>query len=411
LHPESRIAFSPSLALAWVISKENFMTDVSAVDYLKLKLSGGIMATDDGVGSYYVYDDSYALSGGFYWYEGSRSRNGTIPSFGPNKTLGFEKRKDINVSLEGLLFNKRLSFEAGWFNNIRDRIVTRVQTLYPSWFTNYAPYDNYNSVAYRGVEIGLSWRQKWNDWSLTAGGNMLWNTSERLKVSEVYANDYQYRKGSPVDARFGLKAEGFFTDQQDIDNHAYQMFGEVQPGDIKYTDLNNDGYVDANDETEIGRWQAPFYFSFQLKLSYKCLTLFAMASAQTGATGYLGDSNYNNYYWQQGDVKYSEYMLNHWTEATKNTATYPRLSTRADDNNFRSSTFWLFNSDYFNLDRVQITYDVPVKPNNLLTVKTLSVFATASGLLTVGPNAGIRILNIGSAPQYRGFSIGLKTLF
>jgi hypothetical protein len=269
------------------------------------------------------------------------------------------------------------------------------------------PYKNFNKNVYRGFELGLSWQQKISDFSYMISGNIMYATSERLVVDEIYENDYQYRKGHPVDARFGLVSDGFFMSREEIDSHAYQAFGSVVPGDIKYIDQNNDGIVDNNDEIDIGRWQHPYSLGAQVKLSYKRLTLFARGTGRIGAVGYLS----NNYYWAQGSNKYSEYMLNHWTEETKNTATYPRLSASANNNNFRSSTFWLYNDDYFNLERIQLTWDLPISQNNKLSLKELSVFVNASNFLTISPSEEIRILNIGSEPQYRNFSVGIKTLF
>lgn len=405
LHPDNRVGFSPSLGLAWVISSEDFMSSVSFVDFLKFKVSGGIMNTDNF--DFYLYDAPYDGIGTFYWYEGAKSRSGIAPTRGENKNLFYEKRKDVNIGLEGELFNRRLAFDAYYFNNIHDDIVIRPLNKYPSYDISDVPYENYNKNVYRGFELGLSWQQNFGDFAFMAGGNILYSTSERLRVDEIYQNDYQYRKGHPVDARFGLVSNGFFMSQGDIDAHEYQSFGAVKPGDIKYIDQNNDNIVDSNDERAIGRWQAPFSFGINLKLSYKRLTLFARGTGRTGADGYLNSP----YYWAQGDAKYSGYMLNNWTEATKNTATYPRLSTTANNNNFRSSSFWLYKDDFFNLDRIQLTYDVPIKPGNKLTMKSLSVFLNASSILTISKAKDIRILNIDSEPQYRSFSIGLKTSF
>ena len=405
LHPDNRIGFSPSLGLGWVISSEDFMSS-TFVDYLKFKLSGGIMNVDNNLG-YFYYDEPYGGYGSLYWYEGTRSRSGVTPSYGANPNLFYEKRKDVNIGLEGKLFDNRLSFDAIYFNNIHDGIVVRPTNAYPSYMTYYVPYENYNKNVYRGFELGLSWQQKIGDFTFTVGGTMLYSTSERLKVDEVYQYDYQYRKGHPVDARFGLVSDGFFMSQNDVDSHSYQSFGAVQPGDIKYVDQNNDGIIDSNDERMIGRWQYPFSYGLNLTLSYKRLSLIARGRGYTGADGYLSSS----YYWVQGDVKYSEYMLNNWTEANKNTATYPRLSTTANNNNFRSSTFWLYSDDYFMLDRVQLTYDVPIRAGNILTMKSLSLFLNASSIFSISKSKDIQLLNIGAEPQYRSFSIGLKTLF
>lgn len=411
LHPDNRVKFSPSLGLAWIISSEEFMSSSTFVDFLKLKVSGGIMHTDVGIGDYYLYDDRYGNSGGLYWFEGQRSRSGTIPSFGGNPYLSFEKRQDINVGLEGELFNRSLAFDINYFNNIRADIVTRVSTLYPSYFTNYTPYDNYNKYGYSGVDLGLSYRKQINDFGIVLGTNLMYADSKVLQMDEIYANDYQYRKGNPVGASYALVADGFFMSQDEIDNHALQAFGAVQPGDIKYVDLNNDGIVDNNDQTMIGRSWAPFSCGVNLQFSYKKLTLYMRGTGRYGADGYLGGDNYNNYYWVRGDGKYSEFMLNHWTEETKNTATYPRLSSLDNSNNFRSSSFWLFSSDRFDIDRIQLTYDVPVKMNNTLKLRKLSIFGSVSNALTIAKNKDYLILNIGSEPQYRSYSLGLTASF
>lgn len=408
LHPDNRVGFSPSLGLAWIISSEGFMSSIDFVSFLKLKISGGIMNTDVGITDYFLYDDRYSGTGGFSWYEGSRGRSGTAPSFGANKNLFFEKRKDFNIGLEGELFNRLLGFDLIYFNNVRSDIITRPNTQYPSYFTSYIPYENYNKYAYRGVELGLSIRKRIGNFGFVIGTNLMYADSEVLQMDEIYGNDYQYRKGNPVSASYGLVSDGFFMSQDEIDGHAIQAFGAVQPGDIKYVDLNKDGIVNDNDQKMIGKGWNPFSCSINLKLTYMRFTLYVRGSGSSGGTGYLGNSNY---YFVQGDVKYSKFMLNHWTEETKHTATYPRLSTKADNNNFRGSDFWLYSSDRFNLDRIQLTYSVPVKSENLIKLKALSVFANASSILTIAKNKDYMILNIGSEPQYRTFTVGLTASF
>lgn len=411
LHPDNRTAFSPSLGLGWVMSSEDFMKPATFVDYLKLKVSGGLLYTDSWIGGYYWYDDLYVNSGALYWYDGSKSRAGTTPSFGENRDLFFEKRTDINAGLEGLFFNKSLSLDFNYFYSIHSDIVGKAQSIYPSYFNVYSPYANYGKNTFQGIDIGASFTKHFGDFSVVLGGNLLYMKSEVSKKDEIYSNDYQYRTGHPVESSFGLVADGFFMSQDEIDNHALQAFGSVQPGDIKYIDQNGDGIIDTNDEVFIGRWQAPYYYGLNLKLSYKRFSLFASGTGISGAKGFLGDGGFNNYYWAQGDNKYSEYMLNHWTEETKHTATYPRLSSQANNNNFRGSSFWMYKTDYFDLNRIQLSYDVPIKPSNKLTMKGLNLFIQANRVLTISKNEDIKNLTIGSEPQYRSYAIGLKTYF
>ncbi|MDR1668163.1 MAG: SusC/RagA family TonB-linked outer membrane protein [Bacteroidales bacterium] len=406
LPKKNRTAFSPSLGLAWMIGSEDFMAGADFVDYLKIKLSGGIMNTDAGL-DYFLYDDYYVYSGVLTWYEYQSIGQGMIPDHERNEQLFFEKRKDLNIGIEGALFDGTLTFDACWFINTRADIVMQTKTLYPSYYANYTPFVNYGKNRYSGLEMGLSVRQTFGRFGVVAGGNILYADSKILKTDEMYANDYQYRKGNPVDAVYGLVADGFFMSRDEVEQHKTQSFGFVQQGDIRYANQNGDMVIDENDEKMIGRSQAPFSFGVQLQLSYGRFSLFASGTGRTGADGALNGS----YYWVQGDGKYSAYMLHHWTEANKNTANYPRLSSNNNNNNFRSSSFWLYKDDYFNVDRLQLNYDVPLKNDNKITLKKLHLFANVANVATIAPNKEIRILNIGTEPQYRTFSIGLKAMF
>ncbi|MDR1155675.1 MAG: SusC/RagA family TonB-linked outer membrane protein [Bacteroidales bacterium] len=406
LPPSRYTGFSPTFGLAWVVSAEDFMRQFKAIDLLKLKVSGGITNTDAQM-DYFLYDDMYISSYGLGWYDGAKSRNGTLPAYGPNTHLFFEQYKDFNIGMEGVFFNRRLTIDANYFHTLRDGIAQQVFTAYPNYYTAYVPYENFGRNEYHGFEAGAWWKQKLGDLTVKAGGTLLYADSKTLKTSEIYTNDYQYRTGSPVDAVYGLVAEGLFADQGEIDVHALQAYGTVRPGDIRYKNLDGNGIVNDDDQQQIGRYEAPLVYGLDLTLSFKRFTLFAHASGQSGANGFLS----GDYYWAQGDSKYSSFMLNHWTETTAQTATYPRLSSLAQSNNYRTSTFWMYSNNYFSLDRVQLTCDLPVKQGNVLAVKSLSLFIDASSILMLSKAKDYLQLNVGSQPQYRSFSIGFKTLF
>lgn len=407
LPPNKRLALSPSLGLAWVISSEDFMSSLTAINYLKLRATGGILNSDAGISGFFYYDNRYTTSSSYAWYEGTYSNSGVISSYGANMNLGYERRKELNFGLEGLFFNKLLGLDANVFTSQYYDQITRPTTIYPSFFSNYLPYENFDNNAYHGAELGLTINKSLGDISLSIGANVLYANSEVKVRDEVYENAYQYRTGQPVDARFALVAEGLFQDAADIAGHAIQAFGTVQPGDIKYVDQNKDGIVNSNDQIMIGRSQAPYSYGLNFKVSFKSLTLFALGYGRIGADSYMS----SNYYWVDGDDKYTEFILNRWTEATKATATSPRLSSLSNSNNYQNSTYWLYKDNYFDLQRVQLSYELPSSIARTLFMKRLSCYVDASNLLLFSKYQKIRELNVGSEPQYRSFSIGIKTLF
>ena len=403
----NRGGFSPSLGLAWMVSEEDFMSSAGSIDYLKLKLSGGIIKSDIPIAGFFYYDNRYGGSGSYSWNEGQRSRGGIASSWSSNPGLGYASRNEINLGLDGLFFNKVLGLEANLFYEVYSDLVTRPSTIYPSFYTEFVPYENFGEEIYQGAEVGVSLNKSFGNWNFYLAANALYVTSERTKVDEVYSNDYQYRQGQPADATFGLESLGLFKDQTDIDNSPIQSFGSVLPGDIKYKDQNGDGIVDSNDEVYLRRWQAPFSGGLQLKISYKDLSLFVLGEGGSGSETFME----GNYYWVDGNDKYSEVVLGAWTPETMNTATYPRLSSLTNSNNNRRSSYWLYNNEYFSIRKIQLTYNMPESITKSLTMKHLNVFIDASDVFQFAKNLKIRDTRVGNEPYYRTFSVGLKANF
>ncbi|MCE5347890.1 MAG: SusC/RagA family TonB-linked outer membrane protein [Bacteroidales bacterium] len=407
LPKSEKMALSPSLGLAWVISSEDFMSSLNFIDYLKLRATGGIINSDAGIGGFFYYDNRYGTSSSYSWYEGTYSNSGVISNYGGNMSLSYERRKEFNFGFEGLFFNKMIGIDANVFTSQYYDQITRPSTIYPSFYSNFLPYANFDNNAYRGAELGLTFNKKIGAVNVAVGVNALYANSEVIKRDEVYANDYQYRTGHPTDARFALVADGLFENDEEIAAHAYQTFGTVKPGDIKYVDQNNDGIVNSDDQVIVGRSQSPYSFGLNLRLNYKSLTLFAQGYGRFGADTYMS----NAYYWVDGDDKYSETVLNRWTPYTKETATYPRLSSISNSNNFQNSTYWLFRDDYFDLQRIQLTYELPESVAGMFYMKRLSCYVDASNVYMFSKYREVKDLNVGSEPQYRSFSLGIKTTF
>ena len=402
----NRGGFSPTLGLGWVVSNEDFWKDNNILNYLKLKLSGGVLKTDENIGTH-IYNESYWYDGSFSWGDGDYSGNITYAGRSANPNLTYEKMKNINVGFESYWFNKQLSLETNFFYNRYSDQVLRRYNYYPSFVSVLFPDENYEEDSYTGVEIGAVWSRSIGDFSFDLGANLLYATSKVLKEDELWANDYQYRKGNSTDAQYGLVCLGFYESQEDIDNSPQQKFGEVKPGDLKYADLNNDDIIDDNDQMKIGNSQARFSYGINLNLKYKDFSLFISGEGRSGYDYFQS----GDYFWIDGNDKYSEVVWDRWTPETAATATYPRLSSKASDNNFRNSTFWLRNGRYFNLSRVQLTYSFPEKLLAKTPLKGVNIYLRGADLLMVSKNARLRQLNIGTEPQYRNFALGARVMF
>lgn len=409
LPKSNKIGFSPSVSFTWLLSEEEFLKNNALVDFLKVYTSLSMLKTDVDIDNYFLYENYYTSQGYYAWNDNlnNTSNSATVSMRGANPDLTFPTRKEFVLGIEGIVV-KNLAFSGNYFLIRNDGLLTRRMSLYPGFLNDFVPYSNYNANQYTGFDLSLTYTKTFNENSrLAIGWNNTYVTSKVIKRDELYAYDYLNRTGKPVDAIFGLQNAGFYSSADDIKNSPFQLFGEVKPGDIKYIDQNGDNIIDQNDEVMIGRWIAPFVFGAHLTFTYKQVTLFVLATGSMGGNGVRS----NDYYWVDGDDKYSTVVLNRWTDQTKNTATFPRLSSLRNENNFRYSDFWLYKTDRLDLSRVQLTYDFGKNTFRQGYLKDLQIYVSGYNLFTWSKNKDILLLNVYSAPQMTYYNLGIKANF
>lgn len=406
----NRTAFSPTVTLGWRISDENFFRDkVSFVDDLKLTTSYGKLNQDIDITDYYMYKGYYDPSGWYNWRDGGQGGSvSTSAKRGDNPNLGFVERKEFRAGLDVSMFKGLVTLDANFFHQYTNGLLTQgANSTFPSYYTGFLPYINYNKDKRTGIDATINLRKKIGQVDATLGFAGMYISSKAIRRDEAYSDAYQNRAGRALDASWGYVCEGFFRDQKDIDNHASQTFGTVRPGDLKYKDINNDGVVDTKDQVDLGHSSTPFTYGLNLTLKWKNFTLFAMGNGQSGAIGYKN----NSYYWIKGSSKYSDIVWGRWTEETKDIATYPRLTTGDNSNNLRNSTFWRYRTNRFNLTRVQLTYDLPETILTNTFINKMSVYFKADNLLTLSKERKHMEMTVGGTPQCRLFNIGVQASF
>ncbi|WP_372772728.1 SusC/RagA family TonB-linked outer membrane protein [Mangrovibacterium sp.] len=412
----NRGGLSPTLGVAYILSQEQFIKDIDFIDFLKVKATGGIIKSDLGISGYYLYNEDYSNGSTVTWADGQSSNRAKNLRQGANRNLGFEERIDLNLGFESYLF-KSLWVEFNYFKTDMDKQLTSLTNVYPSYYTDFRPLNNYDKDSYSGFELGIDYKKTSNDFTVNIGANILYAKAEVAKRDEINAYDYQNTVGKPTSAIFGLVDDGFYSEndftvdgegnltlQEDM---AVPSYGTVQPGDIKYLDQNGDNVIDNTDKKHIGQTSSPWSYGVNFKLKYKGFSLFVLGSGQFGSEGNLSD----DYYWVDGNDKYSETVLGRWTPETASTATFPRLSSQTNQNNFQRSTFWMYDNSYFSVRRAQLTYEFSKNVCKKIGMNKLSVSLAGSNLLQLAKNSDIRQLNIGGNPQFRSYTLGLRTSF
>ena len=415
----NRNAISPSATLGWRLSEENFLKDVNWLNDLRLTAGYTVLNQDLDIKEYFMYENIFTATGTWWgWSDANNSIQTSDSQRGGNDKLGFIKRKEFNVGLNGALFGNRLSFAVNYYNTVTDGLLAQPEYIYPSYMHTYwpvstfVPYINYGKNRRTGVDFSLGYNDKVGDFEYGIQAFGQTNSSKNLKVAENVEYDYMRTEGKLTDALWGYECLGYYNSQEDIDNDKVKSsFGTVKPGDLRYKDQNGDGVIDSKDRVVIGRWSAKFTGGMNLTLKYKNFTLFAMLTGQFGGNALKNDT----YNWVYGERKYSDVVLGAWTENKyKNgeSITYPRLTTQSGDNNFNASDYWMYSTDRIDLSRVQLTYDFNKSLfGDKSLVKGLQVYVNGSSLLTIAGERKQMERNVDSAPQTRSFTIGAKVEF
>ena len=427
----NREAISPSFTIGWNIAKEKFMKG-SFVDDLMLSASYSNLNEDIDVfmgdRNYYLYDASWNTAGGsFSWNEGV-STNITYSQMGANPALDFIHRKEWSVSLRGSFFNKLITTDLTFFNTDMDGFIIQNPTSFPSYLSgglsggSFKPAINNNIQNRKGLDFSVTAQKQFGKVYAALGVVGTYLKTNYTKYDEIVEHDYLHVEGHPLDAIRGYKCLGFYSfDDFDISTTADgktkytlkstlptpMIGGNIQPGNLKYEDVNGDNRIDSKDQVDLGKsgtFGSPLTLGLNLTLKYKNFTLFMLGNGQFGAYGMKN----NGYYYMSGDAKYSVNVLGRWTPETANTATHPRLTTLSSANDAANSTFWMYSTDRFNLRKVQLTYDFPQGMFDGKWVKALSVYLNGNDLLTISKNRKLMETSVGYAPQTRFYNLGVK---
>ena len=416
LYNSDKFSYSPSIAAAWNISNEDFFS-MSFVNFLTLKASWGIIKSTWGTvsGRGIDYDgvhltENTFYSNGRYTYNDGKWNNSGQEVLRGNPDLTWEKRREVNLGIKTVLLDN-LMIEVNYFNSLSyDQVVSR-DNSYPSTLGEFI-YENYEEFEVTGVELGINYRKNIGEFTYQLGVNMSTSNPIAVQVDEPdYVDAYRQRSGKDADAIFGLVSEGLYTTQDFIDGELNDdlptpTFGAVSPGDIKYRDLNDDGFINDDDKEKIGNSMSRFQYGFNLMLGYKGFTLYTSGTGQNGANVTYS----NEYYWVYGNRKYSEVARNRWT-GDGDDEDYPRLTSQSSPNNFQQSTFWLEDKNFFNLNVVQISYNLSTKVTNKVPFKHMKIYLRGTNLARISENKEREQLNVKSEPQSRTYSIGLTTTF
>lgn len=451
----------PSLSAAWRASGESFLNENKTISNLKLRAGYG-MVGNSNIGNYGYGSLMRTLSTPF----GTGYRVANIS----NPDLKWEASVQYNVGVDLSLFNGRVDFSVDtYYKTTKDLLL---QLSIPSylggqgWDDIQAPWGNIGQIDNKGVDISLSTHNiKGKDFNWTSNFIFSLNRGKVIELNEenqaIYGSLNWYSEfqtvtitkvGHPIGVFYGYKTEGVFKNKEDILNHSVQKADPTNPninyvnktggvwvGDMKFVDLNDDGFIDTDDQTIIGDPNPDFTFGFNNNFTFKD---FDMALSIVGSVG--------------GDIlNYSRVLTEGQTSIWNNQSTavvdrarvglldpkgsisdannvyllnpgvnVPRAATNDVNRNNRMSDRFIEDGSFVRLANISLGYTLPKVISKKLTIEKLRVYASAQNLFTITGYSGydpelgafnqsalLQNIDMGHYPIPRMFTFGVNIGF
>lgn len=409
---KEKFAFYPAVSLGWIVTNENFFKDNNIISYLKLRTSYGLTGNDNiGASRRFLYNEFYYPALSYYFGSSNSSHSGLSESSLRNVNVTRERQKEFNFGAEIQLLNT-LDLQVDLFKRKRYNILTKTHDRYSAYLGLESPELNVGEVENSGMEVSISYKYNSNNFSLGATMNAWYAENKILNNAEAMnLYSYLYKRGHPIGQPFVLESLGFFKDQDDIQNSPTQGFGTVRPGDIKYKDQNNDGIINDNDMFPIGLPSlAKLNAGIDLFIRYKNFAVSVFVNGVSGGTVSL-DPKYYKAIQNQSNV--SDLALNRWTENMADVATFPRLSSINNENNFKASTLWQRKRDFLKLQNIELSYEIPKRTLSVLGIQSSRLYVSGNNLWTIDHMEGLGDPQLvhGRYPALRSYNLGVDIKF
>jgi len=407
---DHRWGYFPSLGLSWNVDQESFLRDVQNIDYLKVRLSGGLVGNQEIPD--YAFSTSYAT--GSYGGSSSYAKQNTA-----NDNLKWETTASYNLGFDLGLWKNHVNIVFDAYYKKTSDLLLVVPMGFASGVTSQL--QNVGNVVNKGLELSVSIsplpsrggvRGGVFQWTITA--NAAYNKNEITDMGTtndvIQGSDKQQilRKGEPLGAFYGLQFVGIVQQGEDVSKLPTVNGQTPKPGDLKFADTNGDNKIDGSDRVILGSIQPDLVYGFSTQLRWHDFDLSASFAGSYGNKLYnalqrrlelTGDS-YN----VLTTVKDS------WTP--QNPSNTLPLASNARPFGYIDSRY-VQGASYLKLRNLTIGYNVRIEKLKDLRIEGIRLYATASNLFTITPYKGYDPevssgTDSGAYPASRTFTFGIN---
>lgn len=403
-----------AVGAAWLVSNEDFMSDVNLLKNFKIKASWGVLGNQEI--STFLYTNQYSI-------ENVDGNIGYVKTYVGNPDLTWEQSNNVNAGIEFSL-GKYLDAEIDYFykrttNMLFPRYVAP-SLGYSYYYVNEGAIDNqgvefqFNVHAVNTSKVKLDVRLNGAYYNNKVTDMPTDNTGEKMQMNGGWSlghslYDYYMHEFAGVDPQTGKSLYTVYYDPNKLKGAEFKLYDDYIPSVHQYI-LDNykdddklQQYLDNPDmilkttTTDNNQYASSFYVGksaipvlsggFGLDLSVYGVDF--SASFQYSLGGYGMDYSYLTlmHSGRGGTTNWHEDILNRWQQPGDITDV-PRLSNGNDLDANSGSTRFMVSSNYLSLSNVRIGYSFPTKMIEKIKLSNLNLWVAADNLFCLSVRDG-----------------------
>ncbi len=370
LAPGNRWGYFPSASVAWRLSGEDFLKDVTWINDLKLRAGWGQQGNQSGLADY-----AWVQQYGTNYYDWTKTEFAdATPTLGSksnigNKDLTWETTTQTNVGIDWSMFNSRLIVTLdGYYKYTKDLLMNvPLPSPYPSIYRNEGEMSNW------GLELAInSVNIEKNNWRWTTDFNISMNRNrlEKLNLQQVYyytqtseaLSEYVVRMtpGQPLSQFWGYTALGV----------------DPETGMIQYEDYNGDGKVNVADKHYIGDANPLFTAGLTNTISWKGLSFSFLLTSSVGNDIYNASKiEMIGMYTGGNQIKD---VVRRWRIPGQITD----IPKAGELDNLRASTRWIEDGSYLKVKNITLSYDITHPALKKANINRIQPYITLDNMIT-----------------------------
>ncbi|MEX0660585.1 MAG: TonB-dependent receptor [Balneolaceae bacterium] len=428
--PDTQWGVFPAFSVGWRLSEESFFNELSP-HINNLRLTAGWGRSGNQSIDRHQFLGLYSQNAQ-YSFEGAQVR-GISQTRIPNPDISWEVVEMLNIGLHTGLLNDKVTGSIEYFIRNSKDVLLAPPTL-GTLGTATVPDTNVGEIQNKGVEFQIGYNSTIGDLDFNISGNASFIRNKVVNINNNFLSSRTYGRpnqelartfqGHPIATFYGWKTDGLYQNQEEIDSDPNltndSNRSNIQPGDVRFLDLNGDGEIDGDDRTILGSPHPDVTYGLNMSSGYKNFNL------NLHFVGTAGVEIFNADRMQGLDPTYPFNMYseveNRWNgEGTSNSI--PRMTTLRDNLNHRSSDLFIENGSYFRLKTVTLGYDLPLNITGLLGMSRARLYVTGVNVFTITPYSGMdpelgytdgnlqRNVDFAQYPQPRSLTFGVSIDF